>query len=155
MTPDEVLVLLQVAQSYDNRNIDRIMQSSWIDAAHRARWDHVEAVTAVRTHYAESTDWILPGHVTARIKAAAKAPGYAPTYRPALSAAPPATEEQRAAARELFAPKGRTREPRKAGLRRRRHVEGPTMSESGDDPVRALSGDLGQILDRLLPTRDT
>ena len=129
--PDEVLALLQVAQSYDNRNIDRIMQSSWLDAAHRARWDHVAAVTAVRAHYAESTDWIMPGHVTARIKAASKAPGYAPEYQPALSAAPPATAEQRAAARALFAPSDRTHEPRKAGLRRRRQVEGATTPEVG------------------------
>ncbi|WP_280273422.1 hypothetical protein [Nocardia wallacei] len=149
MTPDDVLVLLQVAQSYDNRNIDRIMQSSWLDAAHRARWDRDAALTAIRAHYAESTDWIMPGHVTARIKAAAKAPGYAPEYRPALAAAPPATAEQRAAARSLFAPKDRTHEPRKVGLRRRRVVEPSTTPEAGAEPVRAFSGDLGRMLDRL------
>ncbi|MFG3522056.1 hypothetical protein ACGF5S_17440 [Nocardia nova] len=39
MTPMIVLVLPRVAQSYDNRNIDRVMQSSWLDAAHRAWGD--------------------------------------------------------------------------------------------------------------------
>lgn len=38
MSPDEVLTLLQVAQSYDSRNIDRLMQLAWLDAARRQRW---------------------------------------------------------------------------------------------------------------------
>ncbi len=154
MSPDDVLVLLQVAQSYDNRNIDRLMQSAWLDAAHRARWDREDALLAVRAHYAESVERIMPGHVTARIRAARKAPGYAPEYRPAIAAGPPATAEQRTAARALFAPKDRTHEPRKPGSGRRRVSEPRTIPESESEPVRAFSDDQSRMLDRLRMNRD-
>lgn len=150
MTPDEILVLLQVAQSYDSRNIDRLMQSGWLDAAQRARWNREEALVAIRAHYSESTERIMPGHVTARIRAW-RPVSHAPEYRPALTAAPPATAEQRAAAQALFAANTQTYEPRKSpGMARRRVDEPPTVRERvWPEPVRAFSADLGRILSAL------
>ncbi|MFC9874826.1 hypothetical protein [Nocardia salmonicida] len=145
MSPDEVLTLLQVAQSYDSRNIDRLMQLAWVDAAQRQRWTRDGAVQAIRAHYAESTDRIMPGHITARIRTQRAMP-FAPTYRRALTAAPPASPEQRAAARALFAPKARTRDLRK---RRLRHERVPDGTEFGAPPAHAFTGALGGILGAL------
>lgn len=149
MNADEIMVLLQVAQSYDSRNIDRLMQSAWLDASQRACWDRDAALAAVRAHYAESTERIMPGHVTARIRAARPAPGYAPKYVRELLPAPPATAEQREAARRLFVPTGRTQRAGNEGLRaRRRGLEGPEASQGGRVPQRAFTGDLGAIFKR-------
>ncbi|WP_039828094.1 hypothetical protein [Nocardia testacea] len=147
MNADEIMVLLQVAQSYDSRNIDRLMQSAWLDASQRARWDRDAALVAVRAHYAESTERIMPGHVTARIRAARPAPGYAPKYQRELLPAPPATTEQREEARRLFVPTGRTQGGRKPGLSRRWRREAPVRgTEGGPEPQRAFAGDLGAII---------
>lgn len=146
---DTVVALLQLAQSYDSRNIDGLMVDSWLDAARRARWTPDEAAEAIRAHYAEQTERLMPGHVTARIRSAARAPGYAPEYRPELPAAPPASEKARAAARALFESATRTHEPRKPLSRRRRVVDGSDGAMSGPNPVRAFSGDLDGILRQL------
>ncbi len=145
MNPDEIMILLQVAQSYDSRNIDRLMQTAWLDAANRARWDRDAALAAIRGHYAESVERIMPGHVTARIRAV-RPIGFAPQYRRALPAAPPATAEQRAAARALFASPDRTQELRKRGLSRRwRREPAVRGSECGPEPQRAFTGDMGTM----------
>ncbi|MBH0778780.1 hypothetical protein [Nocardia bovistercoris] len=147
MTPDEVLILLQVAQSYDSRNIDRLMQSAWLDAATRMRWQRDAALEAVRSHYATSTERIMPAHVTGLIRAA-RPVAFAPQYRSALTSAPPASPEGRSAARALFASGRRTQEPRIGGLRRRRRTEPlPDGVEVGPEPQRAFVGDLCQVLD--------
>ncbi|WP_147404239.1 hypothetical protein [Nocardia panacis] len=145
---DTVVALLQLAQSYDSRNIDALMVDSWLDAARRAPWTPEAAAEAIRGHYAEQTERIMPGHVTARIRSAAKAPGYAPEYLPELPVAPPASEEARAAARALFDATTRTHEPRKPFARRRRVVDGSNGVASGPDPVPAFSADLADILRR-------
>ncbi|WP_109523586.1 MULTISPECIES: hypothetical protein [Nocardia] len=146
MTPDEVLILLQVAQSYDSRNIDRLMQTAWLDAANRMRWERDAALEAIRSHYAVSTDRIMPAHVTALIRTM-RPVSFAPQYRPALSAAPPASEGGRSAARALFASAARTQEPRNRPLPRRRRTELlPDGVEVGPEPQKALRGDLGRIV---------
>ncbi|MCU1647124.1 MAG: hypothetical protein JWN03_7399 [Nocardia sp.] len=143
---DTVIALLQLAQAYDSRNIDGLMVDAWLDSARRAHWTAETSADAIRSHYAESTDRIMPGHITARVKAATKGPGYAPEYRPELPAAPPASEEGRAAARALFESATRTHEPRKPLPRRRRVSDGSDGPESGPDPVRAFSSNLGGLL---------
>ncbi|WP_280421968.1 hypothetical protein [Nocardia carnea] len=154
MNPDEIMVLLQVAQSYDSRNIDRLMQTAWLDAANRARWDRDAALAAIREHYAESVERIMPGHVTARIRAV-RPIGFAPQYRRALPAAPPATAEQRAAARALFAPSDRTQELRKRGLSRRwRREPAVRGSECGPEPQRAFTGDMGTMFNGVRKDRE-
>ncbi|MFI5783187.1 hypothetical protein [Nocardia sp. NPDC051570] len=146
---DTVVALLQLAQSYDSRHIDSLMVDSWLDAAHRARWTPEAAAAAIRAHYAEQTERIMPGHVTARIRSAAKAPGYAPEYRPEVSAEPPASKEGREAARALFAASIRTHETRTPALQPRRVSEPSLTSVVGEEPVRAFSSDLGGILNQI------
>ncbi|NKR32223.1 hypothetical protein GS504_15940 [Rhodococcus hoagii] len=99
MTPDQIIELLQVVASYDNRNPDRYMIASWLDASQMARWQSDDAFSAVRQHFANSTDWIMPGHVTAIIRQ--KRSGPAPFAEVvALPAAPPARAELRAQLRD-------------------------------------------------------
>jgi len=71
---DDIYSLLQLCQSYDARNIDGIMRSSWHDAAAIARWDRDGAVEAIKIHFATSTERIMPGHVTAILKSQKSGP---------------------------------------------------------------------------------
>lgn len=140
MTPDEVLILLQVAQSYDSRNIDRLMQSARLNAATRIGWKRDDALQAIREHYAVSTERIMPAHVTALIRAARPVP-FAPKFQPALTVAPPASEEARSAARALFASKARTQEPRNRPLRRHRRTEPmPVWGRGWSGPTEGVHG---------------
>lgn len=95
MNLDEIIELLQIVTSYDNRNVDPYMEASWLDAAHMARWTAHDANSAVRQHFANSTEWIMPGHITAIIRQ--KRSGPAPFEEVmALPKAPPASEGVRA-----------------------------------------------------------
>lgn len=69
MTRDEIIQVLQAAGAYDNRRAAAATVASWTEAAHRGRWTLDEALEAVHAHYAERTDWLMPGHITERIKA--------------------------------------------------------------------------------------
>lgn len=94
MTEDDILELLQVVISYDNRNSDPYTEASWFDAATIERWTYDDAVQAVRQHFSRSTAWIMPAHVTMAIRA--KRSGPAPVRELlALPKAPPASEETR------------------------------------------------------------
>lgn len=70
MTRDEIIQLLGGAACYDSRKPSEGMVNAWLETAQRARWTYNEATDAVKTHYTESTDFILPAHVAQRIKAA-------------------------------------------------------------------------------------
>jgi len=94
MERDQIVALLQVVQGYDNRTIDRSMVSSWMQAATRGRWKPDTAEDAVHEHYAASTDWLMPGHVTARVRASARQPAPIADLR-AVEAPRPASEETR------------------------------------------------------------
>ncbi|WP_157187657.1 hypothetical protein [Nocardia vinacea] len=96
----------------------------------------------------------MPAHVTALIRLARPVP-FAAKFQPALTVAPPASEEARSAAKALFASKARTQEPRNRPLRRRSRPEplldgGPKV---GPEPQRAFTGDLGRVLGRLQANR--
>ncbi|AWN03659.1 helicase loader [Gordonia phage Jace] len=99
MTPDDIIELLQLVTTYDNRNTDPYMEASWLDAALVARWNVDDAFGAVRQHFAHSTDWIMPGHVTAIIRQKRSGPAPFAEVR-ALPMAPPARAELRAQLRE-------------------------------------------------------
>lgn len=64
----EILDLLSVIQMYDGRTVGQSDVHVWADAAERGRWRYVQAREAVKAHYAESTEWLQPGHVTQRIR---------------------------------------------------------------------------------------
>lgn len=74
MTRDEIVSLLSVATAYDGRTLGEADVAAWGDAAERGRWTYDQAQDAVKGHYAESAAWLMPAHVTERIKAARSEP---------------------------------------------------------------------------------
>lgn len=74
MTRDDVIELLQVVQAYDNRDISSLTIATWSKSADIAHWPRDAAFDAVHAHFANSTAWIMPGHVTERIRNAARQP---------------------------------------------------------------------------------
>lgn len=94
MTRDEVLDLLSVAIAYDNRRPDEAQVVAWEEAARRGRWTFGEAREALLDHYARTTDFVMPGHITEALRVRRSAP---PPARAALPAAPPASRERVAA----------------------------------------------------------
>lgn len=95
MTRDEILTLLQIVASYDGRKTDGLIVDAWAKSADLARWDFPSASTAVHQHYAASTAWLMPGHVTELIRSGKRHPAPADEVL-ALNAAPPASAERRA-----------------------------------------------------------
>jgi hypothetical protein len=69
VTRDDIVRLLQTAAAYDNRTIGEGPVRAWFDSAERGRWTYPEAVEAIKAHYAESTAFLMPAHVSQRIKA--------------------------------------------------------------------------------------
>lgn len=70
MTARGIGDVLAVVVAYDNREITEAVVAAWLAAAQDARWTRDEAVIAVRQHYANTTEWIMPAHVTERVRAA-------------------------------------------------------------------------------------
>lgn len=68
MTRDEITIFLSRIQAVDNRTITAETVTAWHDAAIREKWTTDYAVEAMRRHFAESTDWLMPGHITQRIR---------------------------------------------------------------------------------------
>jgi hypothetical protein len=66
---DEIIQLLGGASCYDARKPSEGMVNAWSDAAERGRWTYPEATEAIKTHYVESTDFVMPAHVTKQIRA--------------------------------------------------------------------------------------
>lgn len=96
MTHDEIVHMLQIMSAYDSRKIDGPSIAAWKEAAARARWDSRDALESIHEHYAKSTAWIMPGHVTELIRASKRHP--APVGEVlSLPTAPPASPETRAA----------------------------------------------------------
>lgn len=74
MERDQVVRLLALAARVDHRIPDQGMIDAWTDAAIRARWTVDAAQDAIRAHQTESLEYLMPAHVTERIKAAAVQP---------------------------------------------------------------------------------
>lgn len=91
MTEDEIRGLLAAAMAYDNRRPGDANVAAWMEAAARARWTFAEALEAIHAHYATSTAFLMPGHITELIRAGRRQPA---TYRE-LDAASPASVEHR------------------------------------------------------------
>lgn len=95
MTHDEIVELLQVISAYDSRKIDGPTVAAWKESASRGRWKAVDAFDAVHSHFAKSTAWLMPGHVSELIRAGKRHP--APVAEVlALDRGAPASEETRA-----------------------------------------------------------
>lgn len=70
LTPDQVIDLLTAAASYDRRKVGKADVAAWSEAARRGRWTFEDALDAVFEHFTNSTEWLMPGHITTRIRAA-------------------------------------------------------------------------------------
>lgn len=74
MTKNEVIDLLSLISAYDKRTAGQAEIHAFGDAAARGRWSFDEAAEAVKGHYAEETAWLMPAHITKRIKVWRSAP---------------------------------------------------------------------------------
>lgn len=94
MTEDEVRRLLVAVMAYDNRKTPgQANVMAWCEAANRGKWTFEAALEAVHGHYAEATDFLMPGHITARVRKARQLP--AAMQRQAIEAAPAEPERIR------------------------------------------------------------
>jgi len=93
VTETEVRALLAAAVAYDNRRPSKANITAWEEAANRARWTFPAALDAIHQHYAESTAFLMPGHITARLDQQRDTSW--PTPYAALAAASPADETTR------------------------------------------------------------
>lgn len=109
MTRDDIIELMQLITSFDNRNSDAYMETSWLDAARVQRWTYEGACAAVRAHFSSSTEWIMPGHVTQWLRAQRSGPPPVSELR-SLPVGPPASVASRRAAIALFRESVGTRE---------------------------------------------
>ena len=139
MTIEETVDLLTVAAAYDRRTVGEGDAIAWHAAIGDLPLDECRA--AVIGHYADSTDWLMPGHVRKRVKAMRDA-----RIARSIPAAPPA---------ELADDPGRYRAELKAQIRRiadgrsmDRAIEGPPAK--GEPPAEFAEGraGFGEVLER-------
>lgn len=112
ITRNEVIQLLQIAGAYDNRKAAEAPIHAWFDSATRARWTYLEAADAIKDHYATSTAFVMPGHITALIQTRRRDKALRQAA-PALPAAVRATDTQ---PRQWAKPGGTARQRRAALL---------------------------------------
>lgn len=68
LTRNETLDLLSAVTAYDNREATPENVLAWQEAAHRGRWTFDEALDAVHAHYVETDKWLMPAHITERVR---------------------------------------------------------------------------------------
>lgn len=68
MNEQQIRALLAAAMAYDNRRPGDANVLAWTEASNRARWTFDEALEALHAHYAENTQFLMPGHITERIR---------------------------------------------------------------------------------------
>lgn len=73
MTRDEVINLLTAAAAYDKRKPDAATLAAWSETARRARWTFDLALDAIHEHYMDSTEFVMPAHITRKVQAARRA----------------------------------------------------------------------------------
>ncbi|QMU19331.1 hypothetical protein [Gordonia rubripertincta] len=95
MNRNEVVDLLTAASAYDRRTIGEGDVRAWSEAATRAGWTFEKALDALHDHFASTSKWLMPGHITERIRLSTRQPAPANEVL-SLSAAPPASAERRA-----------------------------------------------------------
>ncbi len=95
MTRNEIVDLLSAITAYDNRNPNQAAVLAWGKAAELGRWTLPEALDAVHAHFAENPAYLMPAHVTARVRASRQDTAMREESR-ALTAAPvdPAAAER-------------------------------------------------------------
>lgn len=88
MSWDEVIDLLKIATVYDHRQRSEEDVVAWSHVAQLSGWSCEEAVRAMHEYFSTRTDFLLPGHIGAIIRAHRQQP---PVRRPALPGPVPAT----------------------------------------------------------------
>lgn len=125
LTTQQVRSLLVAAMAYDNRKPGEANLAAWVEASGRGRWSFEAALEAVHEHYATSTAFLMPGHITAGIRAQMRHPAPSSEAVALIEAAQPASEETRrrwaSVIRETFAMPGDLRDAR--GRRRERRAQ--------------------------------
>lgn len=66
ITPADAAEILTIAAAFDRRTVGEADALAWADALHDL--DPHDCGQAVRDHYANSTDWLMPAHVRAGVK---------------------------------------------------------------------------------------
>lgn len=146
MNETEIRHLLASVMAYDNRKPGQAAVLAWSEAAARARWTFTEALEAVHRHYAESTDFLMPGHITKLIRVKRREA----SERLALPPSNPASDEAIAAAKELFR---RNPELESAGAVSEPHPLGPVagrIQRRAEAEAKALA-DLEAFVQRTTP----
>lgn len=92
LTETHVRALLAAAMAYDNRRPGQANIEAWLEAGTGARWTFEEALQAVHEHYRDSTEFLMPGHITRIVRARRQTPAQPPRLR--LEAAKPADPER-------------------------------------------------------------
>lgn len=101
MNSDDIINLLSIAAAYDRRTIGEADVVAWSAAADIGRWTYEEARLAIQAHYAEDTDWLMPAHITQRIRREYRQPpAFQNEKRGELPAGGAASEETRRAVME-------------------------------------------------------
>lgn len=146
LTPDQVNTLLQIAASYDRRTIGPLDVDAWLTASHIGRWatrqdlpdgtwqwsPHL-AEAAIHRHFATSTAWLMPAHVTELVAAERRIqPPVALALPPAGPPASPATRDRVLAAVEALA--RRKGIPAAEGELSRRQVQAVACPHCGAGP---------------------
>lgn len=103
MTEDEVRSLLAVAIAYDNRKPGEANIAAWLEAANRGRWTFGAALEAIHAHYVVSTDFLMPAHVTAALRAKSRQPKPFAELEASQPSSPEHAERMSALIRDTFA----------------------------------------------------
>lgn len=93
MTEQEIRALYATATAYDNRRPSEANITAWWQQAERNHWTFADALEAIHQHHAESTEYLMPAHITAIIKARKSQPRPVAETRQ-IEAAPPAAPER-------------------------------------------------------------
>jgi hypothetical protein len=93
MTDIEIRRLYALIVAYDNRKVSEANITAWTHQAIENRWTYNEASEAVHQHHRDSTEFLMPAHITANIRAARRVPPAAADVL-ALAPADPAGQER-------------------------------------------------------------
>lgn len=90
MNKTEVAKLLTIASSIDNRNVNEVAVEGWYAVLHPLPFE--DCARAVKAHFEDSTEYLMPAHVRAGVKRIREARSPSNDTTPggwkALSAAP-------------------------------------------------------------------
>ena len=139
MTIEETIDLLTAAAAFDRRTVGKADAVAW----HTVVGDlaFVDCLVAVRGHYTDTTDWLMPAHVRQRVRAMRR-----DRIDRAIPAAPPA---------EVADAPGRYKAALEAGIRRiadgrsvHRAIGGPVRNAEPPAEFTEARAEMGAALER-------